>query len=79
MIELRDLWTSEAGEMYQGEWIEGEDIKEGRGVQIFQNGSRYDGFWINNLANGRGRLVYDNGDYYIGNWKIGENDGFGIY
>ena len=38
------------------------DIRDGRGVQIWLDGSRYEGYWKNNKANGRGRLIHADGD-----------------
>jgi hypothetical protein len=31
---------------------------EGRGIQIYQDGSRYEGWWQDNLPNGHGRMLY---------------------
>jgi len=66
--------------VYQGEWLtlEGQDLRDGRGVQIWANGSRYDGFWKEGMAHGRGRLVHADGDVYIGDWKHDKTHGYGI-
>jgi hypothetical protein len=48
--------------------IEDTDIREGRGIQIWRDGSRYEGYWKNNRANGRGRLIHADGDVYEGEW-----------
>ena len=46
-----------------------QDIREGRGIQIWLDGSRYEGYWKNNKANGKGRLIHADGDVYEGDWK----------
>ena len=40
--------------------------REGYGVLILPDGSKYQGFFKNNKMNGRGRLVGIDGDYYEG-------------
>lgn len=48
---------------YEGEWnSEGE--KHGRGVQIWDNGTIYEGYWYHDKPHGRGRIVHHNGDVY---------------
>jgi len=44
-------------------------MKDGRGVQIWPNGIRYDGYWKEGKNHGYGRLINFNGDVYIGEWK----------
>ena len=56
------------GARYQGEWNEFENLRDGRGIQIWPNGSRYDGFWKDGMAHGPGRLVHALGDVYEGEW-----------
>ena len=74
--EIKPICVLENGAVYQGEWLvlpNGESQKDGRGVQIWPDGSRYDGFWVNEEAQGYGRLVHANGDVYEGEFK---NDKF---
>ena len=59
----------ENGAKYEGEWLKDTDIRDGRGVQIWLDGSRYEGYWRENKANGRGRLIHADGDVYEGEWK----------
>ena len=58
----------ENGAKYEGEWNTITNVKEGRGVQIWQDGSRYDGYWSDDMANGHGRLIHADGDVYEGYW-----------
>jgi hypothetical protein len=55
-----------SGAIYQGEWNEFDNQRDGRGIQIWPNGSRYDGYWKDGMAHGQGRLVHAMGDVYIG-------------
>ena len=55
------------------------NLRQGRGIQIYENGSRYDGFWKNDKPEGRGRLINHNGDYYNGYWVNGLHSGFGVF
>ena len=65
--------------MYQGEWLVNTNQKDGRGVQIWPDGSRYDGFWKDGMANGFGRLVHAEGDVYEGEWTDDKANGYGVY
>lgn len=55
------------------------DVRDGKGIQIWLDGSRYEGYWKNNKANGRGRLIHADGDVYEGEWKDDKAHGEGIY
>jgi hypothetical protein len=35
-------------------------------MQVWKDGSIYEGYWKNNLAHGYGRLIHTDGDVYIG-------------
>lgn len=51
--------------------------KEGFGLQVWNDGSIYEGFWKNNKAHGEGRFILANGDMYVGNWANDKADGHG--
>ena len=55
------------------------EVRDGRGIQIWLDGSRYEGYWKNNKANGYGRLIHADGDVYEGEWKDDKADGYGTY
>ena len=59
--------------------VEGTDTRQGRGIQIWLDGSRYEGYWVNNKANGRGRLIHADGDVYEGEWLNDKAHGKGVY
>lgn len=74
----RPLITLDNGAEYEGEWDE-QGRKDGRGVQIWVDGSLYEGYWKNDKANGRGRLIHADGDVYNGEWKDDKAHGYGCY
>jgi len=76
--ELRSIVEMENGAIYQGEWDSQSNLRDGRGIVIWSNGSRYDGFFLNGKANGRGRIVHAEGDYYEGNWYDDKVHGYGV-
>lgn len=58
----------ENGAIYQGEWDKRTNLRDGRGIVVWENGTRYDGFFLRGKANGRGRIVHVDGDVYEGEW-----------
>ena len=64
--------------IYTGEW-NASKLRCGRGVQVWSDGSYYEGYWDNDKANGKGRLIHANGDVYEGDWKDDKAHGRGIY
>lgn len=48
----------ENGIIYKGQWNISEDCKDGQGVQVWPDGSKYEGYWKHNQANGEGRLIH---------------------
>ena len=39
-----------------------------QGIQLWNDGSIYVGYWRNDKANGKGRLIHADGDVYEGDW-----------
>ena len=52
----------ENGTKYVGQFFNG--MRNGRGKQVWEDFSLYEGYWKDNKANGRGRLIHPNGDVY---------------
>jgi hypothetical protein len=44
--EKRKMVLMENGARYTGEWIKGTKVREGKGVQIWPDGSMYEGYWF---------------------------------
>ena len=64
---------------YTGQIDKKTNKREGRGIQVWPDGSRYDGWWENDMANGYGRLIHADGDVYTGEWKNDKASGYGTY
>ena len=62
--------------VYIGEWNL-LDQRDGYGMQIWPDGSVYEGYWKNNTLF-KGRLIYENGDAYDGEWYDNKANGKGI-
>lgn len=54
-------------------------MREGYGILLLKDGSKYQGFFKENKMNGRGRLVGTKGDYYEGEFKDDKAHIFGKY
>ena len=64
---------------YFGEWDTNNNIRHGRGVLIWPEGSKYLGYWVNDKANIKGKLIHNDGDIYEGEWLDDKPNGKGIY
>lgn len=42
---MRELVVLENGARYIGEWLVGQNVREGRGMQVWPDGSIYEGYW----------------------------------
>ena len=68
----------ENGAIFTGEW-NNDNHRHGFGVQVWNDGSRYEGLWKHDKANGKGRLIHADGDMYEGEWKEDKAHGQGVY
>ena len=76
---FRDIQKIDETGQYLGFWDEEANQRDGKGVMIFTNGSRYDGYWNKNKTNGRGRLIHADGEMYEGDWLDDKAHGKGMY
>lgn len=44
-------------------------MRHGYGIQVWEEGSRFEGNWQYNQMNGYGKIFYSDGDIYEGMWK----------
>ena len=51
----------------------------GHGTFKWENGSAYDGYWVDGKPHGFGDFMYENGDKYKGNFIAGKRSGIGKY
>ncbi len=69
------------GSQYKGQW--NADQKEGFGIQVNPDNTKYEGEWGRNKYNGRGTLWMKKGKEYIrqyvGDWQDGKMEGQGIF
>jgi hypothetical protein len=65
------------GDFYMGEWVD--DRKEGRGLFVSHDMSKYEGEWKAGVMDGFGKLIDPDGSYYEGEFKAGQKDGKGTY
>jgi hypothetical protein len=66
----------QSGNYYNGEIIIKKGmiisyIRHGYGNMKFSDGTRYEGFWNNDMFHGEGKLDLNNDDYYEGNFENG--------
>ena len=55
----------------------GTQIRQGKGITIWKDGSKEEGWYRNNLINGKGRIIYASGGTYEGQLKDDTPNGFG--
>lgn len=67
------------GQLYSGQWNGNSQTKEGYGLQVWPDGSKYEGLWSHNMASGYGRFILADGDMYQGNWVNDKAHGEGNY
>lgn len=46
---------------------------------IYNNGDRYDGYWLEGAYHGKGKLVFASGESYSGDFKLGRRHGKGVH
>lgn len=51
---------------------------EGKGIETWADGRRYEGEFKNGKKDGEGTFEWANGQKYIGSWKNGKQHGIGI-
>lgn len=78
-VELRQTVVYDNQAEYYGEWDIKSNKRHGRGIQIWLDGSKYEGYWKNDKANLRGKLIHADGDMYEGGWEDDKAGGYGVY
>ena len=78
-VELRQSFEYEEVAIYYGEWEKSGNRRHGRGIQVWKDGSRYEGYWIEDKGNNKGKLVNPNGSIYEGEWLDDKPHGYGVY
>lgn len=78
-VELKQTVEYENKAIFYGEWSVDKNERHGRGIQVWLDGSKYEGYWKNDKANIRGKLIHADGDEYEGEWLEDKADGYGVY
>ena len=76
---VRPIHEYENKSLYLGEWNIQTNKRHGRGIIQWNDGSKYEGYWVNDKANIKGRLLLSSGDIYEGEWKDDKASGHGVY
>ena len=79
IVELRPPMQSNDKTIYYGEWDKQTNFRHGRGIKIWQDNSKYEGYWAHDKANGKGKLTHYDGDIYEGEWVDDKPNGKGCY
>lgn len=67
--EWRPVTDIGAEAKYEGEWDLETNERDGYGIQVWKDGSMYEGSFKQGRAHGKGRLIHPDGDVYEGKWK----------
>ena len=78
-LQFRDIVVLENDFKYLGQWKVETNLKEGVGILAWTDGSIYEGYWKNDMANGKGRLIHAGGGVYEGDWINDKKNGNGVY
>ena len=78
-VKLQKCTEYENKAIYYGERSMDKNDRHGRGIQIWLDGSRYEGYWKRDKANIRGKLTHADGDTYEGEWQDDKAHGYGVY
>ena len=78
-LETRPVKILENGSQYEGQWIKGSDVRQGKANITWVDGSNYQGWIKENKAQGYGRLIHADGDVYTGTWCDDKANGMGTY
>ena len=47
-------------------------MMNGTGIMVWEDGSRYEGYWFNNLRHGKGKYWYSDGRFEVQDWINGK-------
>ena len=67
-VEVRSPIEINNKQIYFGEWDKNNNVKHGRGIQLWPDGALFSGYWKNGKACGKGKLKHSDGDIYEGDW-----------
>ncbi len=77
-VTLKPPKEIEEGKIYYGEWDNLTDKKHGRGIILYPDGTKYEGYLVNDKCNIKGKYTKNNEEYYEGEWKDDKKEGDGV-
>lgn len=77
-VVTRGPYELDNGAIYHGQWTK-QGLREGKGIQLWKDGSKYEGYGKRDQAYGYGRLIHADGDCYYGDWLNDKAHGRGTY
>ena len=78
-VEVRSPAQFNNKVIYFGEWDIKNNLRHGRGIQLWLDGAKFSGCWKNGKACGKGKLIHADGDVYDGDWLNDKPSGHGIW
>ena len=67
------IWIRPDGSQYEGSWVN--NLKHGKGTQIFPDGTKYIGEFAKGYEHGNGMRTHKDGSVYDGRFRFGRKDG----
>ena len=67
------------GGWYMGSWDNGQKVGAGTGKTVYENGSVYEGEYLDGKCHGTGKIIFENGSVYEGSFQNGKFHGQGTY
>lgn len=76
--EMAVMTSVKGGFTYTGQLKNKRHHKHGKGIQVWDNGSFYDGQWKDNQQHGKGTFTWSNQNSYTGQWENNCRSGYGV-
>ena len=66
LVELKLCVEYENKAKYYGEWAKNDNTRHGSGIQVWSEGSKYEGYWREDRVNVKGKIIHADWDIYEG-------------
>lgn len=78
-VEVKQPVKYENKSIYYGEWDIKNMKRHGRGILLWSDGSKFQGYFKDDKVNIRGKLIHSEGNYYEGEWVNDKVEGIYIH